>query len=135
MKVDLHIRDKEVVQVLASYFSLLAGPLSSDQSKARSWKKDKGSDSLTLKPYPIFVKTQSASFTIRNFTDIVNTIIPFFEKYPILGAKSLDFADFKKVAELVKNKEHLTSSGFEQIQRINSTMNLRRPWDSESKKI
>lgn len=133
LKVDLHIRDKEVVQVLAFYFSLLT--LSSNQPKGRGWIKDKCSDSLTLKPYPIFVKTQSVSFTIRNFTDIVNTVIPFFEKYPILGAKTLDFADFKKVAEIVKNKEHLTSSGFEQIQRINSTMNLRRPWDYDTKKI
>jgi len=131
LKVDLHIRDKEVVQVLASYFSLLT--LSSNNPKGQV--KDKCYDSLTLKPYPIYVKTQSVSLTIRNFTDIVNTVIPFFEKYPILGAKSLDFADFKKVAEIVKNKEHLTSSGFEQIKRINSTMNLRRPWYSDTKKI
>lgn len=95
LKVNLHIRDKEVVQAIASYFSLL---------------NNKSSE--TLKPYPIFIKTQSVSFTIRNFTDIVNTVIPFFDKYPILGVKSLDFADFKKVAEMVNNKEHLTNSGF-----------------------
>jgi hypothetical protein len=49
---------------------------------------------------------------IKNNSDIINKIIPFFDQYPILGIKSLDFADFKKVAELVKNKEHLTESGF-----------------------
>jgi hypothetical protein len=116
LKVDLHIRDKEVLKAIASYFTLLNG---------------KGSYSLTLKPYPIFLKSQSVSFTIRKFTNIFNTVIPFFDMFPILGAKSLDFADFKKVAEMVKNKEHLTSSGFKLIRKIDSTMNLRRPWDSD----
>jgi len=41
----------------------------------------------------------------KNF-DIENKVIPFFNEYTILGAKRLDFEDFKKVAELVKNKEH-----------------------------
>jgi hypothetical protein len=33
----------------------------------------------------------------------------------------------KKVEKLVQSKELLTSSGFESIQKINSSMNLRRP--------
>lgn len=107
LKVNLHIRDKEVVQAIASYFSLL-------NTKS----------SNTLNSYSIFIQTQSVSFTIRKFTDIVNTVIPFFDLYPILGVKSLDFADFKKVAEMVKNKE--PNSGFELIKKIDSTMNLRR---------
>jgi len=36
---------------------------------------------------------------------IENIIIPFFEKYPISGIKSLDFADFKKVYEMLKKKK------------------------------
>jgi hypothetical protein len=36
----------------------------------------------------------------------------------------------KKVAEMVKNKRHLTSSGFESIKKRNETMNLRRPLGS-----
>ena len=30
------------------------------------------------------------------------------KKYPILGVKALDFADFCKVAELMQEKKHLT---------------------------
>jgi hypothetical protein len=86
-----------------------------------------GFDILTVKPYSISIRNHSVSLYIRRFSDIVNIIIPFFEKHPILGVKSLDFADFKKVVEIVQNKGHLTSSGFESIQKINSTMNLRRP--------
>jgi hypothetical protein len=89
--------------------------------------KGNGSDSLKVKPYFISIRNHSVSLYIRRFSDIVNIIIPFFEKYPIIGVKRLDFADFKKVVEIVKNKGHLTSSGFESIQKINSTLNLRRP--------
>jgi hypothetical protein len=34
-------------------------------------------------------------------------IIPFFEKYPIEGVKSLDFEDFKKVCKLIENKKNI----------------------------
>jgi len=57
---------------------------------------------------------------------IVNKIIPFFNEYPILGVKSLDFADFKKVAELMETKQHLTSEGLSNIIEIVKGMNLDR---------
>ena len=54
------------------------------------------------------MKYQNASFyRVTKFDDIVNKIIPFFKKYLILGVKALDFADFCKAAELMKNKAHL----------------------------
>ena len=92
--VTLHIRDKEVIQALASYFTFL---------------NCKGFDSLTVKPYTISITKHSVSLHIRRFSEIVNVVIPFFDKHHILGVKSLDFADFKKVAEIVQNKGHLTS--------------------------
>ena len=63
---------------------------------------------------------------IKNFSDIYQKIIPFFDQYPILGVKRLDFADFKKVAEIVNNKEHLTEAGFRKVLKIAETMNLDR---------
>jgi hypothetical protein len=56
----------------------------------------------------------------------MDIIIPFFEKYPIQGEKSLDFSDFKKVGEMLKNKEHLTSEGFNKILKIKAGMNEER---------
>jgi hypothetical protein len=38
-------------------------------------------------------KRETVHFTVSNFTDLNNKIIPFFKKYPILGIKSNDFAD------------------------------------------
>lgn len=43
-------------------------------------------------------------FIVCTFSDISNQIIPLFQEYPIMGVKSLDFADFCKVAELMKEK-------------------------------
>ena len=74
---------KKVIQALANYFTLLNG---------------KGFDSLTVKPYTIFITKHSVSLYIRRFSEIVNVVIPFFDKHHILGVKSLAFADFKKVA-------------------------------------
>ena len=63
---------------------------------------------------------------IKGITEINNVIIPFFTKYPILGIKSKDFEDFKLVAELVNNKEHLKIEGLTKIMEIVKGMNLDR---------
>jgi hypothetical protein len=62
-------------------------------------------------------------FLVTRFADINEKIIPFFSKYQIHGVKRLDFADFCKVAELIKTKAHLTASGLEQIQELKAGMN------------
>src|SRR5260221_4321892 len=43
---------------------------------------------------------------------------PLFDKYPLQGAKSQDFSDFKRLDELMKNKAHLNESGLEEIRLI-----------------
>jgi hypothetical protein len=50
----------------------------------------------------------------------------FFQKYSILGEKAQYFEDWKKVAEMIKSKEHLTNEGFEQIRKIKTRMNKGR---------
>ena len=46
--------------------------------------------------------------TIFSFSNIINIIIPFFEKNPLLGVKLLDSFDWCKVAKLVYEASHLT---------------------------
>lgn len=72
------------------------------------------------------VTRKTSLLQIKNNSDIITKIIPFFDQYPILGIKSLDFSDFKKVAKLIKNKEHLNKSGFSGILKIVQQMNLNR---------
>lgn len=65
-------------------------------------------------------------FQVHVFSDILKCIIPFFQKHPIAGVKSLDFADFCKVANLMQTKAHLTDEGLEQIRIIKLGMNSGR---------
>ena len=75
------------------------------------------------------ILAKSANLQISKFSDIINIIIPFFNKYPIIGMKSMDFIDFKKVCEILKTKDHLTSTPvFNKIIEIKSGMNLNRKW-------
>jgi len=57
-------------------------------------------------------------YIVTRFSDILNKIIPFFDKYKIIGEKVKDFEDFKLTAELIKDKAHLISEGLEKIRKI-----------------
>lgn len=46
---------------------------------------------------------------------------------PFSGNKALEFADFKSVAELMKDKGHLSVEGLQQIRQIKTGMNKGRP--------
>ena len=46
-----------------------------------------------LKCGKIFKNREAFDFRVFKLSDILNIIIPFFKKYPILGMKALDFDD------------------------------------------
>ena len=50
-------------------------------------------------------------FSVSKFSDIVDIIIPLFDKHKIIGVKSQYYQAFKEVAELMKTGEHLTPKG------------------------
>jgi hypothetical protein len=56
----------------------------------------------------------------------MDIIFFFFWKVSYTRKKSLDFSDFKKVTEILKNKEHLTEEGFNKILEIKAGMNQQR---------
>jgi len=76
--------------------------------------------------YYIKSGNNSGDYIVTKYEDINQNIIPFFEKYSLHGSKSLDFYDYKKVAELIKIKAHLNMKGLEQIKFIRSGMNKGR---------
>ena len=65
-------------------------------------------------------------YVVTNVKDITDKIIPFFNKYNTIGVKSLNFADWREGAEIIKTKAHLSKAGFEQIRTIQSRMNSKR---------
>ena len=98
--IHLHIRDLEVLKGIADYLSI-----------------DK----------KIGLSEKSANLQISNFSDIINKVIPFFNKFKVIGMKGLDFEDFKKISFIVQTKDHLKSeSVFNEIVKIKAGMNLNR---------
>lgn len=63
---------------------------------------------------------------ISTFSDNIDKIIPFFNKYSIFTNKEKDFKDFVLISEYIKNKEHLTEKGLDIIRKIKSNMNKNR---------
>lgn len=65
-------------------------------------------------------------FCVISNDDLINKIIPFFDKYPIVGAKRQDYLNFKRITELMITKAHLTNEGLDQIRQIKAGMNRGR---------
>ena len=112
--INLNIRDAEVLKGLVNYFNTFNG------------EAVKGM--LNLQNQYVSISGNSVSLAITKTSELVEVIIPFFEKYPIQGVKSLDFAEFKKVAMMIVEKEHLTIEGLNRILEIKLNMNMQREW-------
>lgn len=113
----LHIRDKELLIGICNYFNMLKLKISTNTNNKLSLKE---------KNKYIYETKTTCMLQIKKYSDIEEIIIPFFDKYPILGVKSLDFSDFKKVSLIIKNKEHITFEGLNKIIKIVNGMNLNR---------
>lgn len=76
----------------------------------------------------VYKKTSkdAVDFMVTGFSDITDKIIPFLSQYPILGKKSEDFQDFSHIADLMKDKKHLTKEGLDEILKIKAGMNTGR---------
>ena len=70
--------------------------------------------------------SEIGDFQCGKFLDNYEKIIPFFQRYKIIGAKAQDFQYWCHVAELIKNKAHLTPEGLYEIIKIKSRMNTQR---------
>jgi len=83
----------------------------------------------------IHSKQNVVEFIVRKYSDVTDKIIappPFFDKYRIEGIKNLDYADFKRVVEIMKVKAHLTEDGLNEICLIKAGMNKNRKLKSDN---
>ena len=65
-------------------------------------------------------------YEVNNFTAIIQNVIPFFKKFNFLSSKKKrNFSKFKKIADLIENKKHLTIDGIKEILAIRHQMNDR----------
>jgi hypothetical protein len=62
------------------------------------------------------------------FTNIKTNflLIDYLSNYPLFSSKFQNYNDFKKVVNIINNKEHKTEEGLLKIFEITKTMNNRR---------
>lgn len=65
---------------------------------------------------------------IRSVSNLTQVVIPHFIKYPLISRKKYDFLKFKKIIEMMNNKEHLSLSGIRKIITIASQMNTKNKY-------
>jgi hypothetical protein len=103
LSVTQHKRDKELLELIASYLG--AGIVNIHSEKAYVFK-------------------------ITKLVDLTTKIIPLFDKKSIQGVKHLDYLDFCEVAKIMSEGKHLTTEGMDWIRTIKNKMNMKRKIDS-----
>lgn len=74
-------------------------------------------------------RSEQVKFVVYKFSDIFEKIIPFFQRHSLQGIKSMDYKDFCQVANIVKEKSHLTPEGIKAIKSLKSGMNRGRTYE------
>lgn len=70
--------------------------------------------------------SKATYLVVQRLSDIINRIIPLFDKHKLEGIKAKDYEDFKSVANLMDKKAHLSRQGLEEIREIKNKMNTKR---------
>jgi len=66
---------------------------------------------------------QTLKYEVRSVNDLVECVIPHFEKYPLLSAKQRDFEKFAIICRLMYERRHLIQDGFNRIVDLAFAMN------------
>ncbi len=66
------------------------------------------------------------AYRVRDFGQLVNIIVPFFEKHFLKTKKRIDFIRFRRVILRMQKREHLTPEGIEEIRKQKELMNRGR---------
>jgi len=64
-----------------------------------------------------------ATWVVYRPSELLDRIIPHFEKHPLQSQKRIDYVLWKQVIELMGEKAHLTAAGLEQIVSIRAAIN------------
>ncbi len=64
--------------------------------------------------------------------NLLNVIIPHFDKYPLRGTKYFDFCSFKKAIDIFVSQNHRTEQGLSELDKIHNSMNSYRKLSASS---
>jgi uncharacterized protein YfkK (UPF0435 family) len=131
-KITLHPKDTALLEGLYDYFSNYFPKISFNKYNSRTNKGISFSNKKRVVLQPPRKGEESVShcvsvsLTISNIKDIGNIVIPFFDLYPVLGVKKMDYNDFKNIYNIILSKDHLSPEGLALIQKIRKNMNDKR---------
>jgi hypothetical protein len=78
----------------------------------------------TIKPnHRLSLTDKTSVFVVRDQSELLSKVVPFFERYPIHSGKRMQFEKFKTVLLMIQEGKHLTREGFIDIVEIASQMN------------
>jgi len=83
----------------------------------------------------ISFEKSSASYIIRNLSDIVDVLIPHFEAYPLLTKKFADYELFRQITLILKKNESSSLSEEEFIKILNLRYYLNKGISEELKEL
>jgi len=66
---------------------------------------------------------KTLKYEVRSLGDLINKVIPHFEKYPLLSKKQKDFESFKQVCILMQRNLHRDKKGLQKIMNLVFKMN------------
>lgn len=98
-QIGLHRKDLELLKLIKAYFGN-AGIISESKSE------------------------DMCAFRVTSPKQILEQILPHFDKYPLITKKRADYLLFKKIVELMLNQEHLKENGLQEIVNIRASLNL-----------
>jgi hypothetical protein len=82
----------------------------------------------------IYINRQNVTFVVRSVDEIVNVLLPLFDKYPLRGSKLAGYNIFKIIVLMIKEKSHLTLEGLIQIINLSYFMNIETTLRTEKTK-
>lgn len=96
-QIKLHHRDKELLMKIKYFFNEIG---------SISFSNDNG-----------------VMYRVNKLDDIINIIIPHFDKYPLITQKQSDYKTFKNIVKLMYKDKHLNKNGLIQIIKLKAVLN------------
>ncbi len=66
---------------------------------------------------------KTLKYEVRSLNDLIDKVIPFFDKYPLISQKQKEFENFRQICFLMKEGKHLSKKGLKRIAKIAFKMN------------
>jgi hypothetical protein len=98
-EINLHQKDLNILNIIKQFFGNIGGSILNRNTNKIS------------------------RFVVASLDDILNIIIPHFDKYPLLTQKRADYILFKEVALIIKEGQHLTQKGLQEIVNKRASIN------------